>query len=140
MRGEQTGVKILKLGGHFPGSLVALAFGRLLVADTLFTTPAGIGDWTKGPGGGAKRPEGMNSYAFMWSIPNMIPLAPDVIAEMWEVLKRHEFHSTHGLLVGSDVRDGHGGSEKGVKQRVLDSMQIQVRRMGWVNHAFLREG
>jgi glyoxylase-like metal-dependent hydrolase (beta-lactamase superfamily II) len=41
VRGEKTGVKILKLGGHFPGSLVLLAFGHLLIADTLVTTPSG---------------------------------------------------------------------------------------------------
>jgi glyoxylase-like metal-dependent hydrolase (beta-lactamase superfamily II) len=42
VRGEKMGVKALKLGGHFPGSLVCLAHGRLLVADTLVTTPAGL--------------------------------------------------------------------------------------------------
>lgn len=44
VRGEKTGVKALKLGGHFPGSLCVLAYGRLLVADTLVTIPAGLGD------------------------------------------------------------------------------------------------
>jgi hypothetical protein len=42
VRGEKTGIKALKLGGHFPGSLVCLAHGRLLVADTLVTTPSGL--------------------------------------------------------------------------------------------------
>ncbi|RDW87689.1 hypothetical protein BP5796_03383 [Coleophoma crateriformis] len=139
-RGEKLGVKALKLGGHFPGSLCVLAFGRLLIADTLVTTPAGMGDWTKGTGmGTTRRPEGMNSFAFMWSIPNMIPLSPAEIAGMWDVLKRHEFVSTHGAFVNVDVYDGAGGSETGVKQRVLDSMQIQVRSMGWKEHSFLQE-
>lgn len=67
VRGEKTGVKALKLGGHFPGSLVCLAFGRLLVADTLVTTPSGMGDWSKGPDEGkGGRPPGMTSYSFMW--------------------------------------------------------------------------
>ncbi|KAK6612725.1 hypothetical protein ACHAPC_009271 [Botrytis cinerea] len=140
IRGEKTGVKMLKLGGHFPGSLVCLAHERLLVADTLVTTPSALGDWSKGPGGGRNtRPDGMNSYAFMWSIPNMIPLSADEVAEMWEVLKPHGFSSTHGAFVGTDVFDGSNGSEKGVKQRVLESMQIQVRRMGWSSHVFLKE-
>lgn len=140
VRGEKTGVKALKLGGHFPGSLVCLAFGRLLVADTLVTSPAGLGDWSKGPDGGkGGRPPGMNSFSFMWSIPNQIPLSPDEIVEMWAVLKKHEFTSTHGAFVGTEVRDRGGGSATGVKQRVLESMQIQVRRMGWRDHIFCQE-
>jgi glyoxylase-like metal-dependent hydrolase (beta-lactamase superfamily II) len=136
VRGEGTGVKALKLGGHFPGSLVCLAFGRLLVADTLVTTPSGVGSWDSTKGG---RPEGMNTYAFMWSIPNMIPLSPDTIARMWMVLKNHEFKSTHGAFVGTEVWDASGGSSAGVKRRVLESMQIQVQMMGWTTHAFLKE-
>jgi hypothetical protein len=140
IRGEKIGVKALKLGGHFPGSLVCLAYGRLLVADTLVTTPAGMGDWSKGPGGGEQaRPDGMNSFSFMWSIPNMIPLSADEVVGMWEVLKRHDFTSTHGAFVGQELVDGGNGSKKGVKQRVLESMQIQVRRMGWKDHVFLKE-
>jgi glyoxylase-like metal-dependent hydrolase (beta-lactamase superfamily II) len=64
--GKVTGVQALKLGGHFPGSLVCLFDGRLMVADTLVTTPAGLGNWKDLP-----RPKGMNSFAFMWSIPNV---------------------------------------------------------------------
>lgn len=62
----KTGVKAIKLGGHFPGSLVCLYDRRLLIADTLLTTPAGTGNWK-----GKPRPKGMNSFAFMWSIPNV---------------------------------------------------------------------
>jgi hypothetical protein len=75
----------------------------------------------------------------MWSIPNMIPLSADEITGMWEVLKKHEFQSTHGAFVGTEMKDGSRGSKTGVKQRVLNSMQIQVRRMGWRDHAFLNE-
>lgn len=135
---KDTGVKALKLGGHFPGSLVCLAHNRLLVADTLVTTPSGLGDWGKGPHA-TKRAEGMNSYAFMWSIPNMIPLSPEEIVGMWSVLKKYDFASTHGAFVNTEVEDGRGGSASTVKQRVLESMQIQVRRMGWSQHAFLDE-
>jgi hypothetical protein len=142
VQGEKTGVKALKLGGHFPGSLVCLAFGRLLVADTLVTTPSGLGDWSIGPEGdsgrGGERPPGMTSFAFMWSIPNMIPLSADEIQGMWDVLKGHEFESTHGAFVGTEIRDGQGGSEVAVKRRVLDSMKIQVGRIA-KNHAFMRE-
>lgn len=140
VRGEKTGVKILKLGGHFPGSLVLLAYGRLLIADTIVTTPSGLGDWTKGPDvTKSARPFGMNSYSFMWSIPNMIPLSADEIAGMWTVLKNHNFQSTHGAFLGMEVSDGSKGSTTSVKRRILDSMQIQVKRMGPSNHAFLAE-
>lgn len=131
-----SGVKALKLGGHFPGSLVLLAYGRLLVADTLLTTPAGLGSWTTDAVGNRReghlgRPAGLNSFAFMWSIPNMIPLSPGEIAQMWKVLSGHEFKSTHGAFMGQDIEDAD------IKRRVLESMQIQVRRMGWTEHPFL---
>lgn len=64
--GEKTGAKAIKVGGHFPGSLVLLHDKRLLVADTMMPTPAGVGDW-----GEKGRPKGMNSFAFMWSYPNV---------------------------------------------------------------------
>lgn len=63
-----TGVKAIRLGGHFTGSMVALYDGRLLVADTLVTTPSGLGNWSIT---GKERPKGMNSFVFMWSIPNV---------------------------------------------------------------------
>lgn len=64
--GKSTGIKAVKPGGHFPGSLVVLFDGRLAIADTLVTTPAGLGNW-----GDRERPEGMNSFGFYWSIPNV---------------------------------------------------------------------
>lgn len=132
------GATALKLGGHFPGSLVLLFDNtRLLVADTLVTTPAGLGSWTTDGTGAPRterrlgRPAGMNSFAFMWSIPNMIPLSPEEVAQMWEVLGRYDFVSTHGAFMEQDIED------KGIKGRVLESMQIQVRGMGWKDHHFL---
>jgi hypothetical protein len=106
----------------------------------LGNTNSEINSWSKGPAGSEDgRPEGMNTYSFMWSIPNMISLSVDEIAGMWKVLKNYEFSSTHGAFVGTEVRDGGGGSKTRVKKRVLDSMQIQVMRMGWTDHAFLKE-
>jgi len=126
--GKEIGVKALKLGGHFPGSLVSLYDGRLLIADTLVTTPSGLGDWKEKP-----RPKGMNSFSFMWSIPNMIPLPPDVIAQMWSVLKKYQFKSTHGAFVGTDI------VADDIKGRVLESMKIQIKGEGHPNHMFLKE-
>lgn len=73
----------------------------------------------------------MNTFAFMWSIPNMIPLSPEEISHMWDVLGRHDFVSTHGAFMGQDVEDVR------VKERVLESMKIQVARMGWPEHPLL---
>lgn len=64
--GAVTGVKAIKVGGHFPGSMVVLHDRRLLVADTMMPTPSGMGNW-----GEKGRPPGMNSFAFMWSYPNV---------------------------------------------------------------------
>lgn len=135
-RDAKSGAKALKLGGHFPGSLVLLFGGHLLVADTLLTTPAGLGRWETDAVGNKReghlgRPDGLNSFAFMWSIPNMIPLSPDEILQMWNILEKHDFQSTHGAFIGQEIEDIH------IKGRVLDSMQIQIARMGWKDHPSL---
>ncbi|KAI0595575.1 beta-lactamase-like protein [Biscogniauxia sp. FL1348] len=130
--GAPSGFAVLKLGGHFPGSGVGLYAGRLLVADTLVTTPSGVGGYY----GRKERPPGMNSYAFMWSIPNMIPLPPAELARMWRILRRHRFRSTHGAFLGLDIV---GASEQEMHRRVLESMQIQIRHSGHEDHALLKE-
>lgn len=127
------GVTAITTGGHFPGSLVLhvdlppaipMDVGmkpRLLVADTLVTVPSAL--YAK------NRPKGTTSYAFMWSIPNMIPLPPGEMRKMWKALEGWEFGSTHGAFVGLDVREGDGGGS--VKERVRESMRIQARGEGW---------
>jgi len=122
---RETGITAIKLGGHFPGSLVALLDGRLFIADTLLTTPSGLGNWaTDAVGTARKRPQGMNTFAFMWSIPNSIPLSAAEMGRMWNILKSHDFRSTHGAFEGTDIED------RDIKERVLESMQIQARSMG----------
>ncbi|KAK0285781.1 hypothetical protein LTR35_005121 [Friedmanniomyces endolithicus] len=119
------GVTAIKVGGHFPGSLVLLWNKKLLIADSFVTTPSALYHVDRLPG--------TTSYAFMWAIPNMIPLPPAELYKMWQAIRPYEFHSTHGAFVGQDVRD-----EK-VKDRVLESMKIQTRAMGWEKHALLEE-
>ena len=58
----------------------------------------------------------------------MLPLPPDTLISMWEVLKTVDFESTHGIFAGRDVRD------KSLKARVLESMQIQARSEGYADH------
>ncbi|KAI8964585.1 beta-lactamase-like protein [Daldinia sp. FL1419] len=134
--GASSGVKVLKLGGHFPGSFVALFEEHLLIADTLMTTPAGLGSWdTDAVGAARTRPTGMNSFSFMWSIPNMIPLAPDELQRMWSILKKYDFSSTHGAFLKMDIVK----TVPEMRRRVLESMKIQIKYMGYGNHALLQE-
>lgn len=67
------------------------------------------------------------------SIPNMIPLPPDTIHNMWKAVKPYDFTATHGLFTGWDIRD------ENVKKSVLESMKIQVRNQGFAQHALLDE-
>ncbi|KAL2135519.1 hypothetical protein VTI74DRAFT_8250 [Chaetomium olivicolor] len=134
VNGVDTGVTVIKLGGHFPGSLTLLYDGHLLTADTLMMTPAGRANWkVDALGSPRERPKGVNTFSFLWSIPNMIPLSADEILRMWNILKNYDFRSVHGLFLGWDIQD------ENVKARVLESMQIQVRAMGYREHALLRE-
>lgn len=126
------GVKAIKLGGHFPGSLVLLFDERLFIADTIVTSPAGMGDWSIDSIGAARtKPPGLNTFTFLWSIPNMIPLSADELARMWGVLQKYEFRATHGAFKGMDIDD-----EK-IKGRVLESMQIQTKFMGYDKHPLM---
>lgn len=119
------GIHVIKLGGHFPGSSV-LRYeesgskpedAHLFVADTFLTTPSALYHVDRQPG--------TTSYSFLWSIPNAIPLPPATISAMWQKLKPWAFSSTHGLMTGQDVTDPD------LKSRVLESMKIQIRAMGW---------
>ncbi|KAI1349136.1 beta-lactamase-like protein [Xylaria sp. FL0043] len=129
------GTTVLKLGGHFPGSLVMLFEDRLLIADTFLATPSGLGNWDNNAVGAKRdRPAGLSSFAFMWSYPNMIPLAPDALEHMWGILKEYEFSSTHGAFSGMDIVK----TPAEMKRRVLESMQIQIRYSGHGGHAMLK--
>ena len=129
----------VRIGGHFPGQLVLHFDGHVFHADGFVNVPSG-----RTPGAnrartqrreivGVEKGMGMSTYAFMWSIPNMIPLGPEEVMAIWKALRGFEWTATHGLFVGFDVRG------QDVKGRLLESMQNQVRRMGWTEHAILRE-
>ncbi|KAK3073024.1 hypothetical protein LTR53_005748 [Teratosphaeriaceae sp. CCFEE 6253] len=119
------GVTAVKVGGHFPGSLVLVWDGKMMIADSFVTTPSALYHVDRLPG--------TTSYAFMWAAPNMIPLPPAELHRMWRAIRPYEFTSTHGAFVGQEVRDER------VKARVLESMKIQVKAMGWEEHALLKE-
>jgi hypothetical protein len=131
---DGTGAKAIKLGGHFPGSLTLLFDGHLLHADTMMTTPSGLGKWeVDATGATRKKPPGLTTFSFQWSYPNKIPLSADEMARMWGILKCHEFRATHGGFAGTDLED------VGVKGRILESMQIQTRFMGYKTHPLMSE-
>ena len=52
---------------------------------------------------------------------------------MWQAVEPFDFESTHGAFVGQEVRD------QNVKFRVLESMKIQTKAMGWPDHPLLEE-
>ncbi|KAF7556766.1 hypothetical protein G7046_g6208 [Stylonectria norvegica] len=129
---EGTGIKAIKLGGHFPGSLVLLSDEHLMIADTIMTTPSGLGNYDADATGTKRaKPPGLNTFSFLYSIPNYIPLSVDEMARMWAILRGYDFSITHGAFLGTDIED------KGLKKRVLDSMQIQARHMGYGKHDFM---
>ncbi|KAH7148307.1 beta-lactamase-like protein [Dactylonectria macrodidyma] len=130
---EGLGVKAIKLGGHFPGSMVMQFDRHLLIADTLMTTFSGVGKSDVDALGAARpKPPGLNSFAFLYSIPNFIPLSVEEMARMWDILRKYDFQETHGGFAGMDIVDA------GVKQRVLDSMHIQAQHMGYGDHEFMK--
>ena len=63
----------------------------------------------------------------------MIPLSPDEIMAVWQAIKPFDFHTTYGAFNGMTVRD------ENVKERILDSMKVQVRREGYGKHELLNE-
>jgi hypothetical protein len=54
----------------------------------------------------------------MWSYPNMIPLPPAKVLEIWKAIKPYDFTATYGGFKGQNNR------APDLKQRVLESMRI----------------
>ncbi|KAL0636321.1 hypothetical protein Q9L58_004668 [Maublancomyces gigas] len=119
------GVTAVKVGGHFPGSLVLHWENMLFIADSLVTVPSALYH--------VDRPKGTTSYSFMWSIPNMIPLPPADIVKIWKSLRPYSFTSTHGAFHGVDVRDPK------LKGRVLESAKIAIAAMGYAENEIFAE-
>ncbi|KAK5146579.1 hypothetical protein LTR04_001012 [Oleoguttula sp. CCFEE 6159] len=123
-----TGVTAIKAGGHFPGSLLLHWEKQLFIADTIVIIPRtsrlNYADMNASSGVyHIDRLQGTTSFAFMWSIPNMIPLSPDEIQGIWNSLKPFDFDVARGAFVNMDIRS------KEVKARVLESMKVHVRRV-----------
>lgn len=116
----------VKVGGHFPGSSVLFwpSERKLFIADSITAVPSGVYH--------VDRPANTVSFAFMWSYPNMIPLPPDEVHHIWKAIADLDFEDTHGAFWGRDTR---GNSKK----RVLESAQLVVRAMGYLDHSIHQE-
>jgi hypothetical protein len=141
--------RVVKVGGHFPGSSVMWWKGerKLFVADTITVVPSGVYHVDRLPG--------TSSFTFMWSYPNMvgvsisfssvgvwltspalgapqIPLPPDEVHSIWKGLADLDFEDCHGAFW---LRDTRGNS----KARVLESAQLFVKFMNHPDHAIFKE-
>ncbi|MRS88661.1 MBL fold metallo-hydrolase [Enterobacteriaceae bacterium RIT714] len=82
------GVRLLRLGGHFAGGTVLHwdnGDGALLAGDILQVTP------------------GADRVSFMWSYPNMLPLAGKVVQAITERLNNVPFTRLYGAFEGQDI-------------------------------------
>ena len=106
-------LSVVQVGGHFPGSAVALwrdgAQGRgvLLAGDTIFPNPDG------------------RTVGFLRSYPNRIPLSANVVQRMSGTLQDLEFDRIYGLFTNAIDRDA--------RQCVRYSAD---RHGAWVNGAY----
>ncbi|KAK7204966.1 metallo-beta-lactamase [Myxozyma melibiosi] len=116
---------IVRVGGHFPGSAVCLwKETHLLVADSIGIVLSGLGERERLPG--------TITFTFMWSYPNMIPLSPDAVFDIWKALKPFNFEIMHGGWADKVVKTD-------VKKRLLESCKIFVEKMGYTQHAVFEE-
>ncbi|CCF39409.1 metallo-beta-lactamase superfamily protein [Colletotrichum higginsianum] len=111
----------VKVAGHFPGSSVLLwrSERKLFVADSVMVVPSGVYH--------VDRPPGTASFAFMWSYPNMIPLSPEDVYDIWKAVSKLDFEDAHSAFPGRDARGD-------AKRRLLDSAQIFVKSVGYIDH------
>ncbi|KAH0609193.1 uncharacterized protein H6S33_001421 [Morchella sextelata] len=118
---DYSGLVAIKVGGHFPGSMVLhyKPGAVLFIADSIVTVPSALYHVDRLPG--------TATYSFMWSIPNMIPLPPSKIMKIIKRLEGYQYKSTFGAFNGLDVRtSAESGS---VMKRMVDSAKIAVGAM-----------
>ncbi|KAK7204965.1 putative metallo-beta-lactamase domain protein [Myxozyma melibiosi] len=109
-------LSVVRVDGHFPGSMVCGWKGRhLLVSDSISVALSGVG----------RRPRraGTTSFNFMWSHCNMIPLDASAIYYIWVAIRDMKFDAVHGHRDGLTVKPN-------AKERVLESMKIVLEKMG----------
>ncbi|KAL1916721.1 uncharacterized protein VTP21DRAFT_5425 [Calcarisporiella thermophila] len=110
-------VKVIKCGGHFDGSSVLL-WKRdpkpvLFTADTIFVNPD-------------------KSTSFMFSYPNLIPLHPDAVHQIWSRVKPYEFEQIFGGFAGREIREH-------ARKAVLRCAKRYIAKAGYKGHAIENE-
>lgn len=162
------GIQALVTGGHFPGSTMLYATrtdghgvkaNTLFHADTIHIVPSGKNPDSafgftstsslSAPDVEADPAAAAATYAFMWSVPNMIPLSPAAIEGIWTVMKtaKVDHAVSHGLLdtvrLGDRARSDQSSNRNRGRGRLIErallSMQIAVKAMGYTDHPLLRE-
>ncbi|ENF1917048.1 MBL fold metallo-hydrolase [Klebsiella michiganensis] len=109
-------VRLLRLGGHFAGGTVlhwAKDDGIMLAGDIIQVTPGG------------------RAVSFMWSYPNLLPLAAASVEKIVERLGDTPFGALYGAFKGQNV-------PKNARQIVLDSAQKYLACLKTTAHR--REG
>ncbi|MEZ3500685.1 MBL fold metallo-hydrolase [Pantoea sp. KPR_PJ] len=101
-------VDMVRLGGHFAGGCVLhwkAHGGVLLAGDIIQVTP------------------GKDAVSFMWSYPNMLPLAAATVEEMLRRCTRLDFSRLYGAFEGQDI-------VRNAKDVVLRSGERYLRALG----------
>lgn len=131
---SDVGLTALLAGGHFPGSLLLHWQNVLFIADTIFTSPSALNPVPGKPG--------VISFNFFWSIPNRIPLHPDAVHRIWEVVKDYTFYTAFGAFEDQDIYTQQNEGERGtggVKGRLLESCKLFVKAEGHSEHKVFAE-
>ncbi|KAK9693501.1 hypothetical protein K7432_013902 [Basidiobolus ranarum] len=106
--------KVVRCGGHFDGSCVMNWENKLFVGDTIKVLPD------------------RNFVSFMWSYPNLVPLAPKAIDQIWQAVKPLKVDELYGAWVGDDIFQK-------AREIVLKSAQRYVKAEDYHHEAILLE-
>ncbi|KAK9719356.1 hypothetical protein K7432_004859 [Basidiobolus ranarum] len=107
-------LKIVRCGGHFDGSCVLQWGKKLFTGDTIQVIPD------------------RDFVSFMRAYPNLIPMEPEAIAQIWRSVKPLDFEEIYGGWLGQSIF-------KNGKEIVLKSAKRYVRAEGYIGHSIETE-
>ncbi|WP_347754417.1 hydrolase [Agrococcus sp. ProA11] len=100
------GVRLIRFGGHFPGSAMVLwaqgsgGEGSLLAGDTIQPKPD------------------RRSLGFMRSFPNNIPMSPGVVRRIADQLAPLRYRRIYGNIAGQLIEDGPAAVERSAARHI----------------------